>query len=109
MDQVTVEGRGPLLAWLGWSVAGVGVPAEGPADQVVDRVHIGLYAGTDVVHAAQTGVERREVGANDVGHVDVVARLEAITVDDRHPALDHRLAEDGDHSRFAVRVLPGPV
>src|SRR3954469_11403728 len=72
--------------------------------------HARLRAGADVDRAADIRVLRRhEVRRDDIAHVDVVARLAAVTVDPGAPALHQPAAEDRDHASLAERVLARAV
>ena len=54
-------------------------------------------------------LEREPGGFGDVPHVDVVSRLEPVTVDDAGLTPQEALREDGDDACLAVRVLARPI
>jgi len=52
---------------------------------------------------------RLEIGAHDIPHVHVIAGLQTVAVDEGGLPLQKPLAEDGDHARLSVGILPRTV
>src|SRR5437762_4408535 len=106
-----VEARALDLAQAGRGELRFEVVAAALLLQDRDQVeHAGLPAGPDVDRAADVAPVRcGEVRRDDVADEHVVARLAAVAVDRRAPAVHQPAAEDGDDAGLAERVLAGPV
>src|SRR5690606_29473816 len=104
-----VEHAPLLLTRLRFAVDLLGVPAREPVEVVEERVHVRLDARPDVDDLGVLERQPGHHGADDITHVDVVARLGAGAVDDRLLPGEQALGEDGDHPGLAVRVLSRAV
>src|SRR6202011_6334953 len=87
-----------------WSI-GACAASEASRETVDVRLHSGA-------HMERTPPRRGhgcEIGTHDVVDVDVVASLQAVTIDRRGLIAQQALSEDGDHAGFPVWVLTGTV
>jgi hypothetical protein len=93
-------------------IPGRGSPPAAPgkiAELPEERVHVRLERGPHVYAQPVAARQRLDVRPDHVAHVDVVAGLLAVPIDDGRLPLDEPGAEDRDDARLAVRVLPGTI
>ena len=84
--------------------------AERRTERLEERDDRRLDSRADVDRARDLRpLERPQRRLGHVADVHVVARLQAVAVDDARLAPEESVREDGDHARLAVRVLPRPV
>ncbi len=104
--RLTSPGRSGQKLWRRQLEAARGADVTQRLDQIKHR---GLFAAGDVDRARDLGVGSEEVGADDVGHVDPIARLAAVAEHLGRAAVQQATAEDRDDTRLTVDVLARPV
>jgi hypothetical protein len=107
---VPAERAAPLLPRPAGPCSARPLDAGGPRQHAIDLVHRRLPAGADVDRAGgRHAGQRPHHRVGHVAHVDVVARLLAVSVDHARPPTQQSSREDRDDSGLAFRVLPWPV
>src|SRR3954471_21080313 len=104
-----IEGAALDLAGARWGVLrGLLEPRE-LGHHVEELLHARLDTRADVQHESAALVDRTHERVDDIVDIDVVARLRAVTEDQRTLAVEQPAREDRDHARLAVRILARAV